>query len=175
MIKLQLDKNITNKRIILREYNSNDSNSILNLMKYNWDEISKFVTPGIFNSFTLDEVKLYLNIIKLGSKMNNYIIRSIWDNSNSHLIGEVILFNINIELKKAEIGYYITKNETNKGYCSEALELFIYELFNKTFLRTLVIKCDHINHGSINVALKNGFKLTNKAHNFLYYELTNHL
>lgn len=77
-------------------------------------------------------------------------------------VGNIGIFDINLEKKSAEIGYWISKSFTGKGYVTEAVSILEREAFNAWKLNRIQIKCDETNIGSARVAQKSGYSLEGK-------------
>jgi ribosomal-protein-serine acetyltransferase len=76
---------------------------------------------------------------------------------NNEYIGNVGIFDINKKNKSAEIGYWLSKNSTRKGYMTEAVEILEKEFFLNINLNRIQIKCDERNIPSAGVAKKCGY------------------
>ena len=97
--------------------------------------------------------------------------------SKNKIIG--FLNEVTRENDEAEIGYFITPKEWNKGYATEALKTIIKELFRAGFKSVL---CGHFeeNSASARVMQKCGMSKTekeetvtyqNKGHHCFYYRI----
>ena len=72
-------------------------------------------------------------------------------------IGNMGIFDISMEKKSAEIGYWLAKDATGKGYMTEAVKLLEDEAFLNLDLNRIMIKCDPRNIASANVAKRLGY------------------
>lgn len=84
-------------------------------------------------------------------------------------IGHVSLFDISDKNKSGEIGYWLSKNRTRRGYMTEAVKLLEQEGF-RCGLNRIQIKCDERNKASSGVALKCGYLLEGKYREDAYSE-----
>lgn len=73
-------------------------------------------------------------------------------------VGGVCLWNIDHETKKAEIGYDLEKDYRKKGYAFEACEKVLGYALNNIGMKTIVAFPRVINHPSIVLLQKLGFK-----------------
>jgi len=77
------------------------------------------------------------------------------------LIGMIGIFDINEKVKSCEVGYWMSKDVSGKGYMTEALSVLENELFNKGFNRVQIC-CDERNIGSRKVMEKNNYVFEGK-------------
>ena len=78
---------------------------------------------------------------------------------NRHIIGSMGMHNWDHTLKKAQLGYWITKEYEGKGIIQKCLAAFIDFLFNKAGLNKVEIHFMVNNHRSARVAEQAGFKV----------------
>lgn len=78
--------------------------------------------------------------------------------SDSPVIGSVHIHSISHHHHKVELGYWIQKKFEGFGFVSEALNLVEKELARLKFNK-MDIRCNSDNLRSVNLALKNGFRL----------------
>ena len=94
-------------------------------------------------------------------------------------IGNVGIFNIDKKSKSAEIGYWLAKEFTRKGYMTEAVKVLEKEFFINFKLNRIQIKCDERNVASRGVAEKTGHILEGKfredAYSYYFKDLRNTL
>ncbi len=77
-------------------------------------------------------------------------------------IGNIGVFDISKTHRSCEVGYWISKEHTRKGYVSEALQIIEEEFFNKLNFNRIQIKCDERNEASFGVAQKCGYVFEGK-------------
>jgi len=82
----------------------------------------------------------------------------IWDNESATLIGFIRLFNVDWDVPKGELAYFVDKDSGGKGIMTEALYAVIQMAFNKMNFCKLYIRTAAENHGSQRVARKLGFR-----------------
>lgn len=93
-----------------------------------------------------------------------YIIR----NELGEMVGRVNLFSIeNNEIKTAELGYRIGKNENMKGYATKAVRIALEKGFRDYKFRKVEAGTSPDNIGSQRVLEKNGFVFTNRIENYI--------
>ncbi len=92
------------------------------------------------------------------SEQNNrkhymHIIRD----ENNICVGRINLFILEDDLKTAELGYRIGKNQRSKGYATKAVEIILDNAFNIYGLNKVIAGVSSYNIASKKVLLKNGF------------------
>ena len=80
------------------------------------------------------------------------------NNKSSKPVGLIDLFEFNPQHKRAGIGILILKNEQQKGYASEALQLLIDYSFSKLNLHQLFANISSDNRKSTQLFKKHNFK-----------------
>ncbi len=78
--------------------------------------------------------------------------------SASHIIGSIILKNIDWSVPKAELAYFIDGEYEGKGFTSYAVKWLTEYAFSDLKMEKLYIKLNPENEGSKKVAIKNGFE-----------------
>ncbi|MBI4151860.1 GNAT family N-acetyltransferase [Candidatus Woesearchaeota archaeon] len=81
---------------------------------------------------------------------------------NAEYLGNIGIFNIDLQNKTAEIGYWLSLKSTGKGYITEAIGLIEKEFFQNRGLNRIQIKCDERNTASVHVAQRCGYVLEGK-------------
>ena len=167
MEKCKLNESITSKRLVLKKREHAHDDDM-------WEAISqnrKFLREYLF---WVDGTQSFADVVKATDYFAElwendgewaYDIYSIEDN---RLLGSVGAHNINFQNQKAEIGYWLRRSETGKGYMKEAVLALEAELFNAGFHR-LEIHCDVNNLPSQGVAKRCGYELESVAKESLYH------
>lgn len=87
-------------------------------------------------------------------------------------IGNVGIFDVDQDDKKAEIGYWLSSKHLRKRYMTEAVGVLEKEVFNKLGINRMQLRCDEKNKGSAGVAKKCGYKLEGKMRQDAYNKAT---
>jgi ribosomal-protein-serine acetyltransferase len=74
------------------------------------------------------------------------------------IIGATGFIDVNTKAKTAEIGYWLSKDATGKGYMTEAVKALESVAFGDFDFNRIVIRCNADNTGSENVAIRAGYK-----------------
>ncbi len=82
----------------------------------------------------------------------------IYETRSSKLIGVIGVYQPYPEHKSVEVGFWIAKDYSRRGFMREALRLIEKEFFFLEFER-IVIRSDIENYGARNLAIKSGYRL----------------
>jgi ribosomal-protein-serine acetyltransferase len=111
--------------------------------------VEETIKPEDTLNYLLDSVK--------GRSENKKINYGIFINDEH--IGNIGVFDIDEENQSGEIGYWLSKDFTQKGYMTEAVHIIEKEFFETHNFNRLQIQCDQRNQGSSGVAKKSCFIL----------------
>lgn len=82
-----------------------------------------------------------------------------FDVSSGRLVGSTVLHEIDWEIPKFEIGYWVRTSAAGRGYALEAVRGLTELAFSKLNARRVEIRCDERNTKSRSVAEKAGYTL----------------
>ncbi|WP_319531107.1 GNAT family protein [uncultured Cohaesibacter sp.] len=92
----------------------------------------------------------------------------IFNRSNDQLLGGVNVSNIRRGIcQSASIGYWMGEDHAAQGHMGRALALLLPYLFDFEGLHRVEAACLPINHASMAVLVKQGFRLEGKARSYL--------
>lgn len=83
-------------------------------------------------------------------------------------IGNISIFDINLDNRSAELGYWLSSKHTRKGYMTEAVKIIESEFFDKLDLNRIQIRCDEENIASAGVAKKCHYAYEGKLREYNY-------
>jgi ribosomal-protein-alanine N-acetyltransferase len=146
--------NLETKRLLLRQVNTNDVDTILDLRSN--DEVMKYI-PRPYLKTKEDALAL---ITMFDDKIENGIGIN-WGiyflDEPEKLIGIIGYYRMKPEHYRAEVGYMIFPKHNGKGIVSEALQKVVEYGFKVMKLHSIEAILDPENKGSEKVLLKNGF------------------
>ncbi len=92
----------------------------------------------------------------------------IYSRDENRLLGSIGVHSIQFMNQSAELGYWLRKSETKKGYMTEAVHAVEKELFEEGIHR-ITICCDVNNINSAHVALRAGYALEGIQKEAIYH------
>jgi len=129
-----------------------------NLIDSNRTRLEDFFAGTVSRTKTLEDTINYCSVIEQKVKDKSYFPYII-SNKNNAFIGLIDIKNIDWNIPKAEIGYFIDSSYEGKGIISKALGSVVESLVDTYKFKKLLCRAGSKNQGSIRVALKNNFEL----------------
>ncbi len=155
---IKFRKRIKGERLtlVISEPTIEFAQTIFDAVDRNSEHLQKWL-PWVSSTKRVEDSMRYLfeieEEIKVGKKVNyGLFLKDVY-------IGNIGVFDIDIKTKSAEIGYWLDKEFTGKGYMGEAVKLIEREFFEHHKFNRLQIKCDEQNKGSAGVARSCKFRL----------------
>ena len=147
---------IETERLILKPHEATFeyATALYNLIADNKDHLSKFMPLLHKVSSPEDEFNYFLTCEKKWKEMTGAEY-GIWT-KEGRLIGTCCFVDIDYDRHSGEIGYWLDKKQTGKGYMTEAVQALEKEFFDRGFNR-IMIMMDKENQPSENVAIRRNF------------------
>jgi ribosomal-protein-serine acetyltransferase len=148
--EFRLDDEIT-----LRAWEENDIEAGFELVMRNQDHLQQFMhwmSPDYSLELTRKFMTEGIARHKAGEELGLGIFRG------SELLGSIGLFGFNWKARRAEIGYWVSKDEEGKGIITRATKLLIDYAFDELGLNRIEIRCSAENVRSAAVPERLGFK-----------------
>ncbi len=139
------------KRFILRPYRKGDEESLVK--NINDKKVSRYMTPRVPYPYTKKDAMQWLGQCRAYARTKKgYPFAIIIDNK---VIGSVSLENI--DLHKAELGYWLGRKYWGQGIMTEAVKMVTHFGFHKLELKRIYARAVVHNKASQKVLEKNGF------------------
>ncbi|WP_235989329.1 GNAT family N-acetyltransferase [Psychroserpens algicola] len=135
------------------------------LINLNRVRLEDFFAGTVAKTLTLDDTLKYCEEIQERIKAKSYFPYVITDTKTNTFVGLVDVKNIDWNVPKAELGYFIDTNYSGRGITSKAVSMVIEALIEIYQFKKLLCRVGSKNLGSINVALKNKFELEGTIRN----------
>lgn len=158
-----MNTNFTDFKII--SFNTKHPNSLFNLIDSNRERLETYFAGTVKNTRTLEDTIRYCKQIDERVAQKSYFIYTIIDKKTNSLIGLIDVKNIDWNIPKAELGYFIDTKYEGKGVITRALAQTIEFLIKEYNFKKLLCRVNKQNTGSIKVAEKNGFELEGTIRN----------
>lgn len=165
---------LTTDRLLLRQLKTTDAQDIFQHRLD--DNVNTHLID--FRHSSIEQTQAFINRVLNEIAIGKTILWVITEKDNDTFIGTICLWNILKDEMKAETGYTLVSKFHRKGYMTEALTKVIDFGFNTMKLKTIEAYTHKDNKNSIQVLIKNKFKLKqdiaipNKNHRIIF-SLTN--
>jgi RimJ/RimL family protein N-acetyltransferase len=140
-------------RIIEKE----DTKSYFDLIDNNRPRLEDFISGIVSKTKSIHDTEVFIDEIIEKNLSETYYPYVIIDTANHELVGFFDVKNIDWNIPKAEIGYFIDKNHTGKGIAKKALNEIVSHFFSNLKFSKFLLRIHYDNKASINVAEKCGF------------------
>lgn len=148
---------ITTKRLIIRPYKIEDSDSFFKSVTENHEHLYDYFTNMIKVNGSLELTKKYLEQKEIDWQENKGYACGIFRKEDNQLIGHISVREIDWRVPKGELAYFIFKKYNGNNYASEALTAFKNWCFARKKFNRLFMKIAEENIASIKVAENSGF------------------
>jgi len=156
---------ITFENYSISVFNTEQSADFFHLIDSNRVRLEDFFAGTVVKTQTLKDTIAYCEAISENVKKRSYFPYIITNNEDGSFIGLIDVKNIDWNVPKAEIGYFIAANFEGKGVISRGFKAVVEYLIKEYQFKKLLCRVGSKNTGSINVALKNGFELEGTIRN----------
>ncbi|WP_298902835.1 GNAT family protein [uncultured Psychroserpens sp.] len=144
---------------------ANEGEAFFNLIDNNRVRLEDFFAGTVSKTRTLDDTLVYCKEIETRIKSKTYFPYMIIDINTNAFVGLVDVKNIDWNVPKAELGYFIDSKYSGKNITSKAVGIVIDYLTEIYKFRKLLCRVGSKNTGSIRVALNNNFDLEGTIRN----------
>lgn len=167
--KLNMKSIYETERLLLRILNEENSEQVLDYIVRNKDFFESSEPEREEEFYTINfqakQLKNDLNYIKSRSMLRLWVFKK--DNLNK-IIGQVTFYNIvPYAFLSCHLGYKSDKDESGKGFITEAVEEGIKIMFEEYGMHRIEAYVMPTNKASLRVLAKNGFIYEGVAHSFL--------
>lgn len=148
---------MTFDNFIIRQISTKDSKQYFSFINENRDRISRYFPKTCVATRDLAATITHISErIKLAEK-REYITFVILDNISEKVIGAIFLKDIDWNIPKAELGFFIDKDYEGKGIITKSLSLVCDKCLYTLGLNKIFIRIAEDNISSRRVAEKNRF------------------
>lgn len=136
-----------------------DTLTYFQLIENNRSRLEDFVAGIVSKTKNRTDTEIFIDEIIEKNTNRTYFPYVVIDNGNQEFVGFIDVKNIDWNIPKAEIGYFIDKKYTGKGIAENVLNLIINHFFNKLKFVKLLLRIHQDNKSSIRLAEKCGFTI----------------
>ena len=143
---------------LLRPLEKKDVQGYFELIDNNRRRLEDFFAGTVARNRTLEDTRIFVPEVIEKTAGRTYFSFVIIDTTTNTIVGYTDIKNIDWNIPKAEIGYFIDKAYESKGIISKAVTKVIDYSFNELKLRKIFLRTHESNIGSIRIAEKHGFQ-----------------
>lgn len=149
-------KIIKTERLILKPHEVSFENAVMlyDIIKENGKFLTRFL-PNLLKAKSAEDEYAFLTNCNENWKNMNSPAYGIWTKDGT-FVGCCDFHNVEYENHSAEIGYWLDKKQTGKGYIAEAIKALEKDFFKRGFNRITLIM-DTANKASEKVAIRGGY------------------
>ncbi|EGU61515.1 GCN5-related N-acetyltransferase [Vibrio nigripulchritudo ATCC 27043] len=144
---------IETERLILRALSENDAQDLYNI--FSDHQVMKYWNCAPWDG--LDVATQFIKTSRESMNNNKELTLGIYLKDSGKLLGKIMLFNLEQESRRAEIGFGISRNFWGKGVVFEAASAVVEYAFNSLELRRIEAEIDPLNVASGNALERLGF------------------
>ena len=152
-----LPTEFTSERLLLRRYQPDDSAVYYHALQNNREHLSEFLPPFLVNLRDEEDAKAWLDRQSAEWNALNLFIFGLWEKVTGVYAGESYLANPDWDVPRIEVGYFLVREFTGKGYATESAEAIIRFAFEQMKVLRIDLRCAADNAASIRVAKRCGF------------------
>lgn len=145
------------ERLLLRRYRPNDITMYYQMLHNNAEHLYEFMPSFLINVRGEEDIKAWFDKQNAEWKALNLFIFGAWDKATGAYVGESYLANPDWDVPRIEVGYFLVKDATGKGYATEAANAVIRYAFEQLKVLRVDLRCVADNAASIQVAKRCGF------------------
>ncbi len=152
-----LPTEFTSERLLLRRYRPGDIAMYFQMLRNNAEHLHEFMPTFLVNVQGEEEIKTWFDKQSVEWEALNLFIFGAWDKATGVYVGESYLANPDWEVPRIEVGYFLVKEATGKGYAAEAANAAIRYAFEQLKVLRVDLRTAADNSASIQVAKRCGF------------------
>lgn len=154
----ELDTAILTARTVVRRFRENEGGMLYDLFQSNHNLLIDNFPKSEQALATKEKAEYYIRQSICDWLFHRHFTFGIWDNDSAQLIGFIHLSNIDWDVPKGELSFFLDKDQSGKGIMTEALQTVLQLAFDKMQFAKLYIRTATDNFGSQRVARKLGFR-----------------
>lgn len=152
-----LPTEFTSERLRMRRYRPGDSAMYYQMLCNNSEHLYEFMPSFLVNVRGEEDIKTWFDRQSAEWMALNLFIFGAWDKVTGVYVGESYLANPDWDVPRIEVGYFLVKESTGKGYATESANATIRYAFEHLKVLRVDLRCAADNTGSIQVAKRCGF------------------
>ena len=158
-ILLDIPTEISTDRLMLRSYRPGDGAVYHSMVQENRDHLYEFLPVHVLALENPEDAEVVIRKLVAEWQLRNLFLFGMWEKATGSYIGETYLANADWEVPCIELGYFLIKASTGKGYATEAARAVIRFAFEYLKVSRIELQVAAGNTPSVHVAERCGFRL----------------
>jgi RimJ/RimL family protein N-acetyltransferase len=147
-----LPTEFTSERLLLRCYGPDDITLYYQMLHSNAEHLYEFLPLFLIDVRGEEEIKVWFDRQTAEWRARTLFIFGAWDKATGIYVGESYLANPDWDVPRIELGYFLVKEFTGKGFATEAANAAIRYAFENLKILRIDLRCAADNAASIHVA-----------------------
>ena len=148
---------LISRRTVIRRFRENEGKQLYDLVQENKGLIEADFPRTLAGNASPESAESYVRLsISDWLLQKNYLF-GIWETGSEELIGIIRLFELEWDIPKAEIAYFIDHKVYNQGLMSEVMQAILPFCFEELHLNRLFARTATDNYNSQRLLRKSGF------------------
>ncbi len=145
-------------RTVVRRWREGEGKLLYDLVQRN-QSWYRDISPAVLRALESPEkAEWFVRTVIAGWMLQEEYNFSVWTKEEAQLIGVIRLFDLNWDVPRAEIAYFIDYDHGKKGLMTEAAHRVVQFAFQQLHLEKIQIKTSADNYASQRLARKLGFR-----------------
>jgi ribosomal-protein-serine acetyltransferase len=154
---LDLPTEFTSERLLLRRYRPDDITMYYQMLCNNADHLYEFLPSFLLAMRSEEDIKTWFDRQITEWNTRTLFIFGAWDKVTGDYVGESYLASPDWDVPRIEVGYFLVKEFTGKGYATESANAVIRYAFEQLKVLRIDLRCAADNTASVQVAKRCGF------------------
>ncbi|MBI4927322.1 MAG: GNAT family N-acetyltransferase [Anaerolineae bacterium] len=152
-------------RLVLRRYQPGDAPAYFAMLERNREHLRDFMPPAMESVHSPLDAELLIRQFMVEWQARNLFIFGIWEKESRQYVGEAYLANADWSIPCIELGYFIARDWTRRGFAVEAARALLALAFEHLRVVRVELQCAADNPASAQVAERCGFRLEGRHRN----------
>lgn len=155
---IELQEKIESERLIIKKYEKGEGKDLLNLLERN--DNRNFLKEHVDEAthvITLDDAEIRVRALRAYWEARRRFVMGIWVKATKTYIGNIWIEPNKWEVPSFELGYFIDKGYTGKGFATEATKKAVKFIFKELKAHKIIILTRDTNIPSYKLAERIGF------------------
>lgn len=145
-------------RLLIQTFRLEDAANLYQFVKANEEYLYDTGPFTLRSNTSLEASQAFLGRLEQDRLMGKWIWNAIFDKTRNVYLGHIAITYLDLSVRRCELAYFITANETGKGFATEAVEAMVDYCFGGLKMRKIRLRIMRGNQASLRVAAKLGFE-----------------